>query len=103
MYDIPDEETFVLQEPCYTDVEEAIKSALDLLPFSISNVLVLHYYSGYSFVEIAEMEETDPTSIRMRAHRGRAQLAAVALSMIYKEVRPTQDALSTSIKTWLHA
>jgi RNA polymerase sigma-70 factor (ECF subfamily) len=39
--------------------------------------LVLHYYAGYSSVEIARMTDSTPPAVRMHLSRGRRRLDSI--------------------------
>ena len=66
-------------------LEELIITALDRLPIPQREVLILHVYSGYEYVEIARMLEITPENVRMRAMRGRAHLARIMEALIAVE------------------
>lgn len=54
--------------------EQIVLECLDALPLASREILVLHYYSGYSFEEIAGMLRKKPNAIWTRASRARADL-----------------------------
>ena len=56
--------------------EQIMLECLDALPLTSREILVLHYYSGYSFDEIAGMLGKKPNAIWTRASRARAALKA---------------------------
>ncbi len=54
--------------------EQLVVDCLDLLPLASRELLILHYYSGYSFEEIAAMLGKKPNAIWTHASRARAEL-----------------------------
>ncbi|MDP4198110.1 MAG: RNA polymerase sigma factor [Bacteroidota bacterium] len=54
--------------------EQIVLECLEALPLGSREVLVLHYYSGYSFEEIAKLLGKKPNAIWTRASRARADL-----------------------------
>ncbi len=61
-------------QPELTHEEALVIAALEALPVETKEVMVLHYYSGYSFEEIAEIFGKKPNAIWTQASRARAQL-----------------------------
>lgn len=56
------------------DIEEMILECMEHLAPESKELLILHYYSGFSFKEIAEAWEMEPEAIWTRATRARQQL-----------------------------
>ncbi len=56
--------------------EQIVLECLEALPLPARELLILHYYSGYSFEEIAAMLGKKPNAIWTRASRARAELKA---------------------------
>ena len=54
--------------------EELVVAALDTLSAETKEILVLHYYSGYSFDEIADIIGKKPNAIWTRVSRARTKL-----------------------------
>lgn len=71
------------QDP--TQLEELVTLALDRLPLSQREALILHFYSGYAFEEIAAMTGESPSAVRMRAWRGRRQIKRIVATLIELE------------------
>ena len=65
-----------------TEMEEAVIVALDHLPESQRELLILHSYSGYSYEELAEMFDESIGTIRTRAWRGRLKLGRIIAALI---------------------
>lgn len=64
---------------------ELVIEALKQLPEETREILVLNYYSGYSFEEIAEMLGKKPNAIWTRASRARATLKTILEQMMNVE------------------
>ncbi|MCA1827399.1 MAG: RNA polymerase sigma factor [Myxococcales bacterium] len=56
--------------PPDTDLQDAVRTALDRLPESQRVVIHLHRYEGMTFPEIAQVLGTTPGAIKLRAFRG---------------------------------
>jgi RNA polymerase sigma-70 factor (ECF subfamily) len=69
---------YAMPEP--TDLEDLVLSSLDKLSHDYREVLILNFYCGYRFDEIAEMLGKSPDAIWMRASRARAQLRKIVAS-----------------------
>jgi len=69
-------ETRIVVETEISEREEIVLECLDALPLAAREILILHYYSGYSFEEIAAMLGKKPNAIWTRASRARADLKA---------------------------
>ena len=54
--------------------EQIVIDCMEALPLASRELLILHYYSGYSFEEIAAMTGKKPNAIWTRASRARAEL-----------------------------
>ena len=52
-------------------------SAVNQLPASFKEVILLHYYQGYGITEIAEMMELPEGTISSRLSRGRKKLESI--------------------------
>lgn len=65
-----------------TEMEEAVIVALEHLPESQRELLILHAYSGYSYEEIADMYEESVGAIRTRAWRARVKLGRIIAALI---------------------
>ncbi len=65
-----------------TEMEEAVVVALDHLPDSERELLILHVYSGYSYEEIAEMYGESVGAIRTRAWRTRVKLGRLIAALM---------------------
>ena len=52
-------------------------SAINQLPASFKEVILLHYYQGYGITEIAEMMELPEGTISSRLSRGRKKLEQI--------------------------
>lgn len=65
-----------------SDDRALVVEALKQLPEETREILVLNYYCGYSFEEIAEMLGKKPNAIWTRASRARATLKEVIESMM---------------------
>ena len=59
-----------------TDQQE-LMSAVNQLPASFKEVILLHYYQGYGITEIAEMMELPEGTISSRLSRGRKKLESI--------------------------
>jgi len=57
-------------QPLGSDVQRAVRAALEELPESQRTVIHLHRYEGMTFVEIASMLGTTPGAVKLRAFRG---------------------------------
>jgi RNA polymerase sigma factor (sigma-70 family) len=61
-----------------------VRAALARLPESQREVIVLHWFEGLSFREVAAVLGATPTAVKVRAHRGytrlRAELEAVGVT-----------------------
>jgi RNA polymerase sigma-70 factor, ECF subfamily len=63
------------------DDKALVVEALRRLPEETREILVLNYYCGYSFEEIAEMLGKKPSAIWTRASRARASMKAMLEKM----------------------
>ena len=57
--------------------DRLVRRALDTLPDAQREVIVLHWFEGLSFAEIAEVVGATRSAVKVRAHRGYQQLRAV--------------------------
>ena len=51
-----------------------VRAALAALPDSQREVIMLHWFEGLTFREVAEVVGATPTAVKVRAHRGYAKL-----------------------------
>lgn len=51
-----------------SDTALAVRTALSFLPFEQRNVVLLHYYHGFTAVEIAKITHTPLPTVRYRLH-----------------------------------
>ncbi|MCB0711409.1 MAG: RNA polymerase sigma factor [Ignavibacteriae bacterium] len=75
-----------------SQMEELVLIALERLPLSQREPLILNAYSGYSFEEIAEMMEESVGTIRTRAWRGRRQLKRLLTALIELDENSEREA-----------
>jgi RNA polymerase sigma factor (sigma-70 family) len=68
-----------------TPGEEGVIEALKELPEAAREIIVLHYYSGYSFEEIAGMLGKSPNAIWTRVSRARNELKNIITKRLKKE------------------
>jgi RNA polymerase sigma-70 factor (ECF subfamily) len=68
-----------------SELESLALESLEQLPFEQREVLVLNYYCGYRFEEIATMLGKTPDAIWARASRGRARLRQIVTDAIAEE------------------
>jgi RNA polymerase sigma-70 factor (ECF subfamily) len=54
-----------------------LRTALDVLPQAQREVIVLHWFEGLSFKEVAEVVGASQSAVKVRAHRGYAKLREV--------------------------
>ncbi len=57
--------------------QQELMSAVNQLPASFKEVILLHYYQGYGITEIAEMMELPEGTISSRLSRGRKKLESI--------------------------
>jgi RNA polymerase sigma factor (sigma-70 family) len=84
---IEDKDPGVLEAPSMESyreslVDESLQEALDSLPETYREVLMLHYFGGMSSMEIARAVGTSPNAIRMRLSRARSQLREEMIAMM---------------------
>ena len=72
----------IIRNESPSQMEELVLMAMERLPLSQREPLILHAYSGYSTDEIAEMLEESPGAIRTRVWRGRRQLKRLITALI---------------------
>lgn len=60
-----------------TASDRLVRRALDALPESQREVILLHWYEGLSFPEIAEVVGSTHAAVKVRAHRGYNRLRAI--------------------------
>lgn len=73
---------YAMPEP--TDLEDLVLTSLDKLTYDYREVLILNFYCGYRFDEIAQMLGKSPDAIWMRASRARAQLRKIVAAAMEK-------------------
>jgi RNA polymerase sigma factor (sigma-70 family) len=84
---IEDKDPGVLEAPSLESyreslVDKSLQEALDSLPETYREVLMLHYFGGMSSMEIARAVGTSPNAIRMRLSRARSQLREEMIAMM---------------------
>jgi RNA polymerase sigma-70 factor (ECF subfamily) len=79
--------------------EEIVIAALRTLPEETREILVLHYYSGYSFEEIAEMFGKSSNAIWTRVSRARTQLKAMIETRLLQEKTAVEKHTTTGAPT----
>jgi len=84
---IDDQEPKILDTPSLDSyredhIIESVREALDTLPKTYREVLILQYFGGMNSDEIAKVLGTSPTAIRMRLSRARTQLKEEMVSMM---------------------
>ena len=65
-----------------SQLNESLREALDSLPESYREALILQYFGGMNSSEIARVIGVSPTAIRMRLSRARAQLKEEMTAMV---------------------
>jgi RNA polymerase sigma factor (sigma-70 family) len=58
----------------YSDIKEVLNQALDKLPEIQKTVILLRDYEGYSYQEIAEMNNLSESQVKVYIYRGRMAL-----------------------------
>lgn len=61
------------------DDQQAMMAAINLLPATFKEVILLHYYQGMNIAEIAQMLELPEGTISSRLSRGRKKLESILL------------------------
>ena len=61
------------------DDQQAMMAAINQLPATFKEVILLHYYQGMNIAEIAQMLELPEGTISSRLSRGRKQLESILL------------------------
>ncbi len=79
-----------------SSMEEMVVVALEKLPLSQREVLILNAYSGYTFEEIAQMTGESHGAVRTRAWRARTQLKRIVAALIELEDNRTENEGRTS-------
>ncbi len=69
-WDKADENKFFSNDS-YSDVNEVLHKALDLLPADQKNVILLRDYEGYTYQEIAEITGLSESQVKVYIFRGR--------------------------------
>ena len=57
--------------------QQTLLAALGSLPGEIRSVLVMHYYEGLKYREIAEILDSNENAVKARVHRGRQALRRI--------------------------
>ncbi len=73
-----------------TSEQELVITALEELPPETKEILILHYYSGYTAEEIAMMLDKSPNAIWTRISRARVQLKNLVEKGLARERRITE-------------
>lgn len=76
------------------EMEERLRSALDQLPETQRNVLLLHYISGHTVAEIAAFLDILPGTVKKRLHDGRERMKSLLLDELADALRgkrPSRD------------
>jgi RNA polymerase sigma factor (sigma-70 family) len=68
------DESDLLTESQYTDLNEILHAALDLLPEQHRSVVLLRDYEGYSYKEIGEITGLSEAQVKINIYRGRMAL-----------------------------
>ena len=71
-----------------TPAERLVRRALQDLPDGQREVVVLHWYEGYTFREIAQIVGASQSAVKVRAHRAYERLRAV----LGAEAKPSSPA-----------
>jgi RNA polymerase sigma factor (sigma-70 family) len=79
-----------LPEPL-SELESLALESLEQLPFEQREVLVLNYYCGYRFEEIATMLGRTPEAVWARASRGRARLRQIVSDALANEEKRREN------------
>ena len=84
---IDDQELKIIDAPSLDSyradqLSESVREALDTLPKTYREVLMLQYFGGMNSDEIAKVLGTSPTAIRMRLSRARTQLKEEMVAMM---------------------
>ena len=61
------------------DDQQAMMAAINQLPATVKEVILLHYYQGMNIAEIAQMLELPEGTISSRLSRGRKKLESILL------------------------
>ncbi len=69
--------TPTVQPDSSTVEERAVRRALQTLPEGQREVVLLHWYEGWTFPEIAEMVGASHSAVKVRAHRAYEKLRAM--------------------------
>lgn len=74
-----------------TELESLALESLEQLPFEQREVLVLNYYCGYRFEEIATMLGRTPEAVWARASRGRTRLRQIVADALANEEKRREN------------
>ena len=77
--------------PLAPDEVRALWEAVEALPENGRAVIHLYYYEGYSGNEIADLLDLEPSTVRTRLQRARAQLRASLGGVDYDLCKPVQS------------
>jgi RNA polymerase sigma-70 factor (ECF subfamily) len=64
----------IIYESQYTDLNEILHKALDLLPEQQKSSVMLRDYEGYSYKEIGEITGLSEAQVKINIYRGRVAL-----------------------------
>lgn len=67
----------------YSDLNEILHAALDLLPPVQKSVIMLRDYEGYSYEEIEQITGLNESQVKVYIYRGRVALKAFLVKMEY--------------------
>lgn len=70
------------------DDQQAMMAAINQLPATFKEVILLHYYQGMNIAEIAQMLELPEGTISSRLSRGRKKLESILLKACKEKVKP---------------
>jgi RNA polymerase sigma-70 factor (ECF subfamily) len=68
------------QQLLLDESHRALLAALSQLPDATQSYLLLHYFEGLTYPEIAEITDTHPTTVKVQVHRGRQALKRILTS-----------------------
>jgi len=64
----------IIYESQYTDLNEILHKALDLLPEQQKSSVMLRDYEGYTYKEIGEITGLNEAQVKINIYRGRVAL-----------------------------
>ncbi len=92
VYD-PENERVSAQGGGFNELEDLVNSALKRLPVPQREAFVLHSILGYTFHEIAEMQDCTMTGAKTRAFRARAYLRKLLSSWLALSEEDSEEAV----------